>query len=52
MAKFDIFDAVRLTIQGRECTIDVAALAKGCPELIGQIALEMLDFWVDPKGQD
>jgi clan AA aspartic protease len=50
-ADFNIYDAVRLTIQGRICTIDVSEVAKDCPVLIGQVPLEMLDFVVDPKGQ-
>ena len=47
----NIYDAVRLTIQGRDCTIDVSQVAEGCPALIGQVPLELLDFVVDPKGQ-
>jgi clan AA aspartic protease len=50
-AKFNIYDAVRLTIQGRDCTIDVSELPDDCPVLIGQVPLEMLDFVVDPKRQ-
>ncbi len=46
-----IYDAVKLTIQGRECTVDVAAIPNDCPALIGQIPLEILDFIVDAKGQ-
>jgi clan AA aspartic protease len=50
-AETDVYDAVRLTVQGRDCTIDVAEVAEGCPVLIGQISLEMMDFVVDPRGQ-
>jgi predicted aspartyl protease len=50
-ANFNIYDAVRLTIQGRVCTIDVSEVAKDCPVLIGQVPLDLLDFVVDPKGQ-
>jgi clan AA aspartic protease len=50
-ATFNIYDAVRLTIQGRNCTIDVSQVPEDCPVLIGQVALEMLDFVVDPKRQ-
>jgi predicted aspartyl protease len=46
-----IFEAVRLTIQGRDCTIDVCQVAEGCPVLVGQVPLELLDFVVDPKRQ-
>lgn len=46
-----IYDAVRLTIQGRDCTSDVSELPDDCPVLIGQVPLELLDFVVDPIGQ-
>src|SRR5436309_15148311 len=45
-----VYEAVRLTIQGRECTIDVADVPNDCPVLIGQIPLEMLDFVVDLRN--
>jgi predicted aspartyl protease len=50
-ASFRIFGPVRLTVQGRDCTIDVAEIPEGCPVLIGQVPLELLDFVVDPKAQ-
>jgi clan AA aspartic protease len=46
-----LYEAVRLTIQGRDCTIDVSQVAESCPVLIGQVPLELLDFVVDPKRQ-
>jgi predicted aspartyl protease len=46
-----IHDAVRLTVQGRDCTVDVAETAADCPVLIGQVPLEILDFVVDLNGQ-
>ena len=46
-----MFSTVRLTIQGRDCSCDVVEVPDDCPALIGQIALEMLDFVVDPAGQ-
>jgi clan AA aspartic protease len=46
-----IYEAVRLNIQGRECTVDVAEVPDSCPALIGQIPLEGLDFVIDPVGQ-
>jgi predicted aspartyl protease len=50
-ATFAIFEPVRLTIQGRDCAVEVAELPDDCPVLIGQIPLESLDFVVDPVGQ-
>ena len=46
-----IYGAVRLTIQGRDCLSDVIGLPDDCPVLIGQIPLELLDFVVDPARQ-
>jgi len=46
-----IYEAVRLTVQGRESVETVAEVPDDCPILIGQIPLEALDFVVDPKGQ-
>jgi predicted aspartyl protease len=50
MATFGKYASVRLTVQGRDCALDVAEVADGCPVLIGVIALECLDFVVDPKN--
>ena len=46
-----MYDAVRLTIQGRDCTMDVMEVPDTVPVLIGQIPLEHLDFVVDPVGR-
>jgi predicted aspartyl protease len=46
-----ILGSVRLTIQGRDCTVDVAEIPDDCPVLIGQIPLEALDLVVDPINQ-
>lgn len=46
--EFSVYGAVRLTIQGRDCTCDVTEVADDCPVLIGQVPLELLDFLVDP----
>jgi len=48
---FQIYSAVRLTVQGRECQSDVTELPDDCPVLIGQVPLELLDFVVDPVGR-
>jgi len=48
---FGIYDAVRLTVQQRNCVTEVAEVPDDCPVIIGQIPLESLDFVVDPKGQ-
>jgi clan AA aspartic protease len=45
------YSAVKLTIQDRDATIDVIEIPDGCPVLIGQVPLEIMDFVVDPKNQ-
>jgi predicted aspartyl protease len=48
---FDVYGTVQLTVQGRDCHVDVAELPDECPALIGQVPLELLDFVVDAVGQ-
>lgn len=50
-AESDVYDTVRLTIQGRTCNQDVMEVPDGVPVLIGQLPLEALDFVVDPVNQ-
>jgi predicted aspartyl protease len=45
---FGIYEAVRLTVQERDCVIEVAEVPDDCPPWIGQVPLEMLDFVIDP----
>jgi predicted aspartyl protease len=47
----DMYDAVRLTIQGRDCTMDVMEVPDVVPVLIGQIPLEHLDLVVDLRNR-
>lgn len=51
VVSFGVYEAVRLTVQERDCVTDVCELPDVCPPLIGQVPLEMLDFVVDPNGQ-
>lgn len=51
LADFEVFSLVRLSIQGRECSLDVAEIPDDCPVLIGQLPLEHMDWVVDPIGQ-
>ena len=46
-----LYDAVRLTIQNRQCTVDVMEVPDNVPALIGQVPLELLDFVIDPHGR-
>jgi predicted aspartyl protease len=47
----DVYAVVRLTIQGRDCNLDVLEVPDGVPVLIGQVPLELLDFVVDPVNR-
>jgi len=51
LATFHVYGGVRLTVQGRECQVDVVELPEDSPVLLGQVPLELLDFVVDPANQ-
>src|SRR6516225_2812331 len=51
LKEFDTYGMVRLTVQGRDCNVEVAAISDDCPTLIGQVPLELLDFVIDPVQQ-
>lgn len=51
VSEASMYDAVRLTIQGRECTMDVMEVPDDVPVLIGQLPLEHLDLVVDPRSR-
>lgn len=51
VASAALYEAVRLTIQGRSCTMDVMEVPDGVPVLIGQLPLEHLDFVVDLRNR-
>ena len=46
-----LYEAVRLTIQGRSCTMDVMEVPDTVPALIGQLPLEHLDLVVDLRSR-
>lgn len=46
-----VYSAVRLTIQGRSCTMDVMEVPDNVPVLIGQLPLEHLDLVVDLRSR-
>ncbi|HEX3149561.1 MAG TPA: aspartyl protease family protein [Gemmataceae bacterium] len=46
-----MYEAVRLTIQGRTCTMDVMEVPDSVPPLIGQLPLEHLDLVVDLRNR-
>jgi predicted aspartyl protease len=47
----DIYDAVRLTIGGRDCPTDVIEVSDDTPVLVGQIPLEALDYVIDLRAR-
>jgi predicted aspartyl protease len=46
-----VYEAVRLTIQDRDCTVDVLEVPDDVPVLIGQLPLENLDLVVDLRDR-
>jgi clan AA aspartic protease len=51
LAEAAVYEAVRLTIQGRTCTMDVMEVPDTVPVLIGQLPLEHLDLVVDLRNR-
>jgi predicted aspartyl protease len=47
----NMYEAVRVTLLGRSCTVDVIEVPDDVPVLVGQIPLEMLDLVVELKGR-
>jgi predicted aspartyl protease len=47
----NMYEAVKLTIQDRSCTMDVMEVPDDVPVLIGQLPLEHLDFVVDLRDR-
>ena len=49
-AEASMYEAVRLTIQGRTCTMDVMEVPDGVPVLIGNLTMTHLDFVIDMRS--
>src|SRR5689334_15888802 len=50
-ATVSVYGPVRVTIQGRSCSVDAMEIPDGVPVLIGQIPLEALDLVVDLRSR-
>ena len=48
----DVYQAVQVTILGRQCITEVMEIPEGVPPLLGFIPLESLDLVVDPKSNE
>ena len=46
-----MYRAVRLSIQGRDCISDVAEIPDEFSIVVGQVPLELMDWVVDMRGQ-
>lgn len=46
-----VYEPVLLTIQGRDCFVEVHEIGDKLPVLVGQVPLELLDWVVDCHGQ-
>jgi len=47
-----MYRAVRLTIQGHDCAIDIGEVDDSLPVLIGQVPLELPTGWSTRAGKD
>ncbi len=50
VSDIQMYSAVRLTIQDRDCVVDVGEVDDSLPVLIGQIPLEAMDWVIDMKN--
>ncbi len=46
-----VFAPARIEVDGRDCVTQVLALPEGRQSLLGQIPLEMMDWWIDLRSQ-
>ena len=51
VVSMQVYRAARLTVQGRDCILDVTEVSDELPVLIGQIPLESMDWVIDMQGQ-
>jgi len=46
-----VYAPARIEVQGRDCVTQVLALPEGRQALLGQVPLEMMDWWIDLRAQ-
>jgi len=51
LRQMKVYGGAHLEIEGRTCEVEVMSLEESPQALLGQIPLEILDFWVDPVNQ-
>ncbi len=49
--RLGLYAAARIEVQGRDCVTQVLALPENRQTLLGQIPLEMMDWWIDLGAQ-
>ena len=50
IVQMQLHRAVRLTVQGRDCILDVGEVSDDLPVIIGQLPLEAMDWHIDMRG--
>lgn len=46
-----MYAAARVSAEGRDCVTEVMEIPDGRQPLLGQVPLEMMDFWIDMTAQ-
>jgi predicted aspartyl protease len=49
--RLGVYAPARIEVQGRDCVTQVLALPEDRQASLGQIPLEMMDWWIDPRAQ-
>lgn len=50
IVQMQLHRAVRLSVQGRDCVMDVGEVSDDLPVIIGQLPLEAMDWHIDMRG--
>jgi len=50
MVTIQVYHQARLTLQGRDCSVEVGEVADDLPVIIGQLPLEAMDWVIDMRG--
>jgi hypothetical protein len=51
LAVQQIYSAVVVTVEGRDCVVQVTEVPDGSPALVGRAPLQMMDFWIDTASK-
>lgn len=51
LRQMKVYGGAAIEVEGRSCEVEVMSLEESEQALLGQVPLEVLDFWIDPTNQ-